>query len=155
MKKPIIYTVALLSATYYYLEQPNIGIYILTLVCFLSIIYIFGLKLKSILVSFLVSIAFFLGMSDDAFDRQARKILHPTFDSKYVPSSLDDIMFEPLDTYTPLFDKYYFSSEAKYCKEFWVYVGYKNIWGYEYYYEDKSGDFELVKTPFQESKLKD
>lgn len=102
------------------------------------------------LISLLVGIAFYLLLNDFVVKKQAELIVHDVFDFKQkkdiVPKTLNEIYDNNLMTFTPSFDKYVYERQNETKESYQWKLEFKNIWGTEYFYDDKTGDIEKRKN---------
>jgi len=97
-------------------------------------------------ISFLVGIAFYLLLNDFVVKKQAELIVNDVFDFKQkkdiMPKTLNEIYDNSLMKYTPTFDKYVYERRNETDESYQWKLEFKNIWGTEYFYDDKTGDIE-------------
>lgn len=152
MKRLIIPILLLLGSLVLYYFLPNIGLYSICIVVFILTIYFVTIKLHfKLLMATLLSGMVFLSLISKTYERQGWKMVHLLFDyyhdNKEVPKSLDKNVFWKINSYTPMFDKYQYDCRYDSLAHFFFQLKYRDIWGRDYFYCDKCGEFEIERKP--------
>lgn len=85
-------------------------------------------------------------MLDHVIRSQANCELSYIFRREIPPQDLDETLVMRLNSYDPLFRKFIYSSQKDTITGFFCYFQFDDLIGYRYYYDDKDGEFRLLKN---------
>lgn len=141
----LVILIFVIIAVFSFWISPTLGLIIFTLIV-ISVIIIRKKSKYHWTISFLVGIGFFLLLNDIVVKRQAELIVNDLFDFKQkkniVPKSLNDVYDNYFMSITPTFDQYIYKRRNLSDGSYEWKLEFKNIWGTEYFYDDKTGNIE-------------